>query len=121
MWRFALQSEQFSAHGFIHLHTIADTYLDTSVDVIRQFLEPRDSILKLLASDQFAARTKRTEFTCEWFQPHLADFLRSSDQTLAITGPSGSGKTVLAGWIEERLQRPLARKSYETIEYRFGK
>ncbi|KAL9620471.1 MAG: hypothetical protein Q9160_005056 [Pyrenula sp. 1 TL-2023] len=90
-----------------------------SVDVIRHFLEPRDSVLKLLASDQFAARTKRAEFTCEWFQSHLLEFLRSSEQTLAITGQSGSGKTVLAGWIEERLQRPLARRSYETIEYRF--
>lgn len=105
MWSLALQQER--ADSSVHIGTI------------REWLEPGDSVLKLLASDRFAAKVNRAEFTCEWFQSHLMDFIRGSNQTFAITGPTGSGKTVLAGWIEERLQRQLARKSHETIEYRF--
>jgi len=32
-----------------------------------------------------------------------------------ITGPSGSGKTSLAGSIMERLQRPVGRKTFDTV------
>ncbi|KAL9106362.1 MAG: hypothetical protein Q9227_008631 [Pyrenula ochraceoflavens] len=105
MWTFALQQERIEP--------------SMNISAIRQWLEPGDEVLKLLASDTYAAKTNRAEFTCEWFQSHLLDFVRSSSQTFAITGPTGSGKTVLAGWIEERLQRLLARKPFETIEYRF--
>lgn len=105
MWNFALKQTRAES--------------SVNVSIIREWLEPGDNVLKLLASDKFAAKAERAEFTCEWFQSHLLDFVRSSDQTLSIMGPTGSGKTVLASWVEERLQRPLAKRPHETIEYRF--
>ena len=66
-------------------------------------------------------RIVRDEYTCEWFQKELLDFTRSDDDILVINGKSGCGKSVLSGWIVERLQRPLGRKSYETISYVIGK
>jgi hypothetical protein len=73
----------------------------------------------MILSDTTAAKSYRAEFTCEWLQRPLIDFFRSKDGILAIDGPAGSGKTVLSGWTEERLQRPLGRKSYETMSYTF--
>lgn len=79
---------------------------------IRRWLCPQDRTLRLLASDTMNSRGARDEFTCEWFQSHLLDFSRSSDQLLAITGGSGSGKSILSGWIAERLERALGGKTY---------
>jgi ABC-type lipoprotein export system ATPase subunit len=50
----------------------------------------------------------------------LLDFSRSTEDVLAITGPSGSGKSILAGWIVERLQKPLDKKMYETLSSTIG-
>lgn len=55
----------------------------------------------------------RYEFTCEWFQSYLLEFSRSADDMFLITGGSGSGKTILSGWIVERLERSLGKKSFD--------
>ena len=34
---------------------------------------------------------------------------------MAISGPAGSGKSTLCGWIIERLQRPLGKRTFETL------
>ena len=100
----------------------ANLNAETSLEIrtIRQFLAPQDRTLQILVSDRMGTRGIRDEFTCEWFQKHLLDFARSKDDVLAINGPSGCGKSTLAGWIVERLQRPLGRKSYGTITYFIG-
>lgn len=59
------------------------------------------------------SRSARVEFTCEWFQSHLLEFTRGSDDILFISGASGSGKSILSGWIVERLQRVVGRKSFD--------
>ena len=93
--------------------------IGNTVDIvtIRQWLAPQDRTLQILTSDRMGTRSARDEYTCEWFQQHLLDFIRSKDYVLAINGKPGSGKTVLSGWIVERLQRPLGRKSYSTISF----
>ena len=97
----------------------SDFYTEITIDIrtVRQWLAPQDRTLELLSSDRMGTRGVRDEYTCEWFQTHLLDFVRSKDHVLAIDGKPGSGKSVLAGWILERLQRPLGRKSYNTITY----
>ncbi|KAL9111836.1 MAG: hypothetical protein Q9187_007863, partial [Circinaria calcarea] len=94
---------------------------NTEIDMrtIREWLQPRDQALQTLLFDRLSLKSARVEFTCGWAQTPLLDFLRSEDKILAITGPVGSGKTVLSGWIKQRLQRPLGRKSYETLSYTF--
>lgn len=64
-------------------------------------------------------RSQYDEYTCEWFQRHLLEFTRSTDSVLAITAPAGSGKTILSSWIQERLQRPMDRKTHTTIMFSF--
>lgn len=91
------------------------------MQTIREWLRPADRTLRRLLSGRYAAKDAPDEYTCEWSQTYVADFLRSNRDILAITGPEGCGKSVLAGWIEQRLQRPLSRKSYETISYAFGR
>jgi cytidylate kinase len=34
---------------------------------------------------------------------------------LAISGPAGSGKSTLCGWIIEKLQRPLGKRTFKTL------
>ena len=87
---------------------------------MRKWLAPRDTVLQNLSSDRMASRNVRDEFTCEWFQKNLLDFARSHDEVMAINGEVGCGKSVLSGWIVERLQRPLGRKSYETLSHIIG-
>lgn len=69
--------------------------------------------------DQVSETVKRTEGSCEWFKSPLVDFFRGDAKALTITGEAGSGKTVLAGWIKERLQRPLDHRQYATLTYSF--
>lgn len=54
------------------------------------------------------------EFTCIWFHDDLSRYMKSENKTLLINGAPGSGKTTLAAALAERLQRPIARKSYAT-------
>ncbi|KAK4454286.1 hypothetical protein QBC34DRAFT_317381 [Podospora aff. communis PSN243] len=69
--------------------------------------------------DQVAESMKRAEDTCEWVKSPLIEFFRGSDKALTITGDSGTGKTVLAGWIKERLQRPLDHTQFSALLYAF--
>ena len=91
-----------------------------NIHAIRKWLSTRDSTTRKVISDRTAAKGRRDEYTCEWFQRHLLDFSRSDDDVLGITGPSGCGKSILWGWIVERLQRPLGKKSHETLSLIIG-
>ena len=95
---------------------------DVTIDIrtIRAWLAPQDRTLKLLSTDRMGTRATQSEFTCEWFQSRLQDYLRSKDCVFVINGGPGCGKSYLARWIVERLQRPLSRISYSTINYVFG-
>ncbi|MCJ1467798.1 hypothetical protein MMC07_006423 [Pseudocyphellaria aurata] len=92
-----------------------DSLRSVSVDMatIRRWLAPQDRTLRLLSADTMNSRSARGEFTCEWFQSHLLEFSRSSDAMFLITGGSGTGKSILSGWIAERLERTLGRKSFD--------
>lgn len=87
---------------------------------IRDWLSPQDRTLRLISSDIMNSRGERDEFTCEWFQTHLVGFTRSSEDIFLITGSDGSGKSFLSGWIAERLQRTLERKTYAIISVTIG-
>jgi hypothetical protein len=87
------------------------------VRTLRTWLSPRDQTLQTIFRDRRESIDRREEYTCEWFQRYLLDFSRGKDNVLAVTGPAGCGKSVLFGWIVERLQSPLGRKTYETISY----
>ena len=96
---------------------------DFSVDIhaSRKWLGHRDRVLKTILDDRLAAGGHRDEYTCEWFHRYLVDFARGNDDLLAVTGPAGSGKSVIADWVVGRLQRPLGRKTYQTLSYTIGK
>lgn len=100
-------------------HELGD---DASMDVetLRTWLRPRDRNLQTLVKNRVHAPGHRDEYTCEWFQRHLLDFSRSTEDGLAIVGPAGCGKSVLSRWIIERLQRPLGKKTYETLFFTVG-
>jgi ABC-type multidrug transport system fused ATPase/permease subunit len=91
-----------------------------NVRVIRQWLDTHDNIARTVIREQLAANSRRHEHTSEWMGRPLLDFSRSTEDVLAITGPSGSGKSILAGWIVERLQKPLDKKMYETLSVTIG-
>lgn len=82
---------------------------------LRKRLGPQDSSLQRLLNSDDVAPSERGEYTCEWFQSHLLAFSRSKDDTLALFGPMGCGKSVLSRWVIERLQRPLGKKSFNTL------
>ena len=96
---------------------------DFSIDirVIRKWLEPRDRVLKAVLDDRLVARGHQDEYTCEWFHRYLANFAGGKDDVLAVTGPDGCGKSVIADWVVGRVQRPLGRKSYQSLSYTLGK
>lgn len=98
MWEYALGEE-----------------LSTKVRTLRKWLSSRDRSLQKFFESRDLAPVSRNEYTCEWFQSHLLAFSRSKDDILAITGPVGSGKSTLCDWIVERLQRPLGKKTHETL------
>ncbi|KAL8890462.1 MAG: hypothetical protein Q9192_005866, partial [Flavoplaca navasiana] len=83
------------------------------IHTVRNWLQPSDRTLRKLLTDHEATAGGRDEFTCEWFQSHLLAFTRSQDKILSLQGPSGCGKSVIAGWITERLQRPIGKKSFD--------
>ena len=91
------------------------------VETLRAWLRPRDRNLQTLVKDRLHAPSHRDEYTCEWFQRHLLDFSRSKEDGLSIVGPAGCGKSVLSHWILERLQRPLGKRTYETLFFRIGR
>ncbi|KAK0672772.1 hypothetical protein QBC41DRAFT_343650 [Cercophora samala] len=88
------------------------------VDAVRRRLQ-NDRSAKGAFYDQVSENVKRAEDTCEWVRTPLVNFLRGKEKALTITGEAGSGKTVLAGWMKERLQRPLDHTQYTTLTYSF--
>lgn len=96
---------------------------DASMDVetLRAWLRPRDRNLQTLVKNRSQAPGHRDEYTCEWFQRVLLDFSRSKEDGLSIVGPAGCGKTVLSRWVVERLQRPLGKRTYETLNFTIGR
>ncbi|KAL0256082.1 hypothetical protein SLS55_008474 [Diplodia seriata] len=92
---------------------IADIHV--SIEEIRLWLLPQDRNLQAMVSGRRATRNLRAEFTCEWFDRPLIDFTRSKDNVLTITAETGAGKSILSGWILERLQRPIGKKTYQAI------
>ncbi|KAK3322767.1 hypothetical protein B0H66DRAFT_555192 [Apodospora peruviana] len=89
-----------------------------SLDSIRRRLRS-DRSTKGAFYDQVNESMKRAEDTCEWLKSHLVEFYRGNSKALTITGDAGCGKTILAGWIKERLQRPLDHVQYRTLSYTF--
>ena len=91
------------------------------IQKLRNWLQPSDRALRKLLAENEKSAGGRAEFTCEWLQSHLLGFTRSRDDVWAIQGPAGCGKSVLAGWIVERLQRPLGKKTHDTLSCTIGK
>jgi hypothetical protein len=91
-----------------------------NINSVRTWLGVGDSTVRAVLSHRAAARSRRDEHTCEWFQRTLLDFTRGDGEILAITGPSGCGKSFLFSWIFERLQRQLGKKTHETISLTIG-
>lgn len=91
------------------------------VRILRKWLGPQDAGLQKMIKMDDTPTADREEYTCEWFQSHLLAFTRSKKDALAINGPTGCGKSVLAGWLVERLQRPLGRKGYMALYCPIGK
>ena len=90
------------------------------IETLRAWLRPRDHNLQILVKNRLHAPGHRDEYTCEWFQRHLLDFSRSEEDGLAIVGPAGCGKSILSRWIIERLQRPLGKKTCDTLFFTVG-
>lgn len=101
-----------------HVTYLAETHIP--IATIRNWLLPADEAVRRLRSNRVASKPIKTEETCEWFQRYLLDFLRGEQQTLAVSGTMGCGKSTIAGWVEERLQRPLGQKYYQTFSFAFG-
>jgi len=85
------------------------------VEVLSRWLSPQDRILATLALDYTLIADDMAEFTCVWFHDDLVRYMKSDNTTLLINGAPGCGKTTLAAALAERLQRPVARKSYATV------
>ena len=92
---------------------------DISVDLIREFLLPNDTVTRTLAVSRFI-RKPRADYTCEWFSRHLTDFTRSENGILLVTGKPATGKTVLAQWVVERLQSLDGRRASEVLAHTIG-
>ena len=106
MWAYNLRKSRFQT--------------PVKIATLRDWLVPSDDTVRLLTDSKKTDKAERTEYTCEWFQRHLLDFLRSDDRSFSINGTIGCGKSVITDWMEERLQRPLGKKYYETISFAFG-
>jgi DNA replication protein DnaC len=74
----------------------------------------------MLGSDHTTFTDQLAERTGLWFQENLTNFVKGSNECLLLTGPAGSGKTTLSAAIVERLQRPVARQSLQTIYVSIG-
>lgn len=66
--------------------------------------------------DHYANRSTEVGY---WLKNILSD--DNTGQIVCITGEESCGKTFLAGWIEERLARPIHVKSNHVIRYDFRK
>ncbi|KAM0720657.1 hypothetical protein Q7P37_004794 [Cladosporium fusiforme] len=98
----------------------ADTSDALSIDVLSKWLSPQDRVLEMLGSDHTTFTDQLAERTGLWFQENLTNFVKGSNECLLLTGPAGAGKTTLSAAIAERLQRPVARQSLQTIFVSIG-
>jgi len=102
MWSYRLERSPEAQNNYVEISTL------------RTWLGAASSGLPVSISNP---KAERAEFSCEWFQSHLSDFIRGKDDMLSIEGQAGSGKSVLSSWIAERLQRPIGRRYIEGIGY----
>lgn len=86
------------------------TFSDLSVDLVREFLTPHDTVTRMLAVARHIKKS-RADFTCEWFDRHLVDFTRNGKELLLVTGNHSTGKSVLSEWVVERLQSIVCIRS----------
>ncbi|KAF2140797.1 uncharacterized protein K452DRAFT_51263 [Aplosporella prunicola CBS 121167] len=117
MESFILRRDRITDHMWTYQlkHSPEITEIQVSIESIRQWLLPQDRTLQALSTRRGAARASRAEFTCEWFDRCLIDFFRSRDGVLTVSAETGAGKTALHGWILERLQRPVSRRTYSAV------
>lgn len=87
------------------------------VDLLQRWLAPTDSVLAFLSTNHISIACRPEQFTCTWFQPHLAAFVKGRENVLLVEGKVGSGKTTLANWIVDRLQRPINRRHVSTVSF----
>lgn len=92
-----------------------------AIESLSKWLAPQDRVLDMLGSDHTTFADDQVEYTCLWFQDELTKFVKGSDECLLINARAGSGKTTLAASLIDRLQRPVARKSYSTLFCSIGK
>ncbi|KAF2771716.1 hypothetical protein EJ03DRAFT_289185 [Teratosphaeria nubilosa] len=102
IWSYYIDSEGFDEE---HL----------SISALERWLAPQDRVLEMLGTEHTAFADQQAEYTCLWFQDELTSFVKSTNEVLLVNGPAGSGKTTLAGSMLDRLQRPIARRSYSTL------
>lgn len=86
-----------------------------SVAFLSRWLSPPDYVLASLTRNHTTFADQQAEFTCLWFQKHLSRFIQGSEAIMLVNGKPGSGKTALSAAIADRLQRPLGRRSFNTI------
>ncbi|EME41438.1 hypothetical protein DOTSEDRAFT_46432 [Dothistroma septosporum NZE10] len=96
--------------------------IDEAIEVstLDRWLAPQDRVLATLELDHTLIADNLAEHTCVWFSDDLAKFVKGTEHSLLINGAPGSGKTTLAAALAERLQRPVARKSYAMLFYSVG-
>ena len=88
-----------------------------SIDAVRRFLSSNDRVVEALLSNRLGSRSKRAEYSCEWFEPHLRGFTQSTDKTFLVHGQAGIGKSVISEWVIERLRRGRGPKAYDVLSY----
>ena len=108
IWAYQIESEGMDADESL------------PIEVLNNWLRPQDRVLDMLGADSTTFADQQAEYTCLWFQEHLTNFVKSNNECLLVNAPAGSGKTVLAASIIERLKRPVARKSYDTLYCSLG-
>jgi DNA replication protein DnaC len=120
IWAYEIENEDLdNAEGEIgrRQSNCARLKVKSAVEIkaLSRWLAPQDRVIATLSRDHTTFSDSQAEFTCLWFQKPLTRFIQSNNTVFLITGQPGSGKTVLAGSIVERLQRPVGRKSFDTI------
>ncbi|KAM0187431.1 hypothetical protein ACHAPC_004156 [Botrytis cinerea] len=120
---FGKSIDDFFLHSDLFVDKIWSTRLerlaepgDDSVEAVRNFLTPHDRVTRVLATNR-RAHGARADFTCEWFDRPLREFVRSGKNIFIVTGSAGSGKSVLSEWAVERLQDFKGRRATEVIRY----
>ena len=93
---------------------------DNSPDQIprlRDWLRPRDIMVRTIYANLQTSRTLPAEFTCEWFSKPLLEFIRSADKVFWIEGTIGCGKSTLYSWAIDSLQNQAGGHDYAVLNY----